>query len=305
MQKLFTGEKNLFRVPYGRVGKDFVFELAKLYHAFANGSALESIALKAASLMPVLLLQKPARRLKTSDLISCLERRLDCWKKGNLEELLWEGRTIQQHIPSTSISHQNNDCLAHTFSNLMFQGKVSAALRLLSEKNKGGVLHLDDSIGPTKVREVLVSKHPQGQQATPDVIIPSEPTDVHPVMFEPLDATMIKSAALQTSGAAGPSGLDAIGWRRLCTSYRSASTDLCQSLALSAKRICTSLIDPLSIAPLLACRLIALDKNPGVRPIGIGEIPRRIIAKAILHITKQDIQEAAGSLHMCWPDFRY
>ena len=74
------------------------------------------------------------------------------------------------------------------------------------------------------MREVLVSKHPQGQQASPDVIISSEPTDVHPVMFEPLDATMIKSAALQTSGAAGLSGLDAIGWRRLCTSYRSAST---------------------------------------------------------------------------------
>ena len=70
--------KNLFRVPYGRVGKDFVFELAKLYHTFANGSAFESIALKAASLMPVLLLQKPACRFKTSDLISCLERHLDC-----------------------------------------------------------------------------------------------------------------------------------------------------------------------------------------------------------------------------------
>ena len=40
-------------------------------------------------------------------------------------------------------------------------------------------------------------------------------------------------------------------------------------------------------------------QNPGVRPIGIREIPRRIIAKAILHITKQDIQEAAGSLQLC------
>ena len=46
----------------------------------------------------------------------------------------------------------------------------------------------------------------------------------------------------------------------------------------------------------MASRLIALDKNPGVRPIGIGDTARRIIAKAIC---RQDIQGAAGSLQLC------
>ena len=41
-------------------------------------------------------------------------------------------------------------------------------------------------------------------------------------------------------------------------------------------------------------RLIALDKNPGVRPIGIGEVSRRLIAKSILRVVKSDILEAAG-----------
>lgn len=49
----------------------------------------------------------------------------------------------------------------------------------------------------------------------------------------------------------------------------------------------------------MASRLIALDKNPGVRPIGIGDTARRIIAKAILNICRQDIQGAAGSLQLC------
>ena len=49
----------------------------------------------------------------------------------------------------------------------------------------------------------------------------------------------------------------------------------------------------------MACRLIPLNKCPGVRPIGVGEIPRRIIAKAILKIIGNDVEEAAGPLQLC------
>jgi len=52
-------------------------------------------------------------------------------------------------------------------------------------------------------------------------------------------------------------------------------------------------------SPFLACRLIALNKNPGVRPIGLCETTRRIVAKAILFITCGDIQDATGSLQLC------
>eukprot|EP00731_Ephydatia_muelleri_P001462 Em0001g1462a len=78
-----------------------------------------------------------------------------------------------------------------------------------------------------------------------------------------------------------------------------SSNELCHSLALLARRLCTTFVDTKGLAPLLACRLVALDKNPGVRPIGIGEAARRIIAKAILHVTREDIQQAAGSLQLC------
>ena len=58
-------------------------------------------------------------------------------------------------------------------------------------------------------------------------------------------------------------------------------------------------MDPQGLAPLLAFRLIALDKCPGVRPIGVGETVRRIISKAILSIIGPDIQEAAGAFRLC------
>ena len=185
----------------------------------------------------------------------------------------------------------------------MFQGKTNAALRLLTDQGRGGVLHLDDRLdtsnGQRRVKDVLLDKHLSGQPLHPDVVCSEDPYETHPVLFESLDADAIRSAALHTSGAAGPSGLDALAWKRLCTSFKAASYELCLSLALTAKRLSTELVDPASITPLMACRLIALDKNPGVRPIGIGDTARRIIAKSILNITRQDIQDAAGSLQLC------
>ena len=53
------------------------------------------------------------------------------------------------------------------------------------------------------------------------------------------------------------------------------------------------------LSALLACRLIALDKCPGVRPIGICETARRIISKAVPQVTRANLQEAAGSLQLC------
>lgn len=70
-------------------------------------------------------------------------------------------------------------------------------------------------------------------------------------------------------------------------------------MACVARRLCTTHVHPDGLRPFLACRLIALNKNPGVRPIGISEVPRRIIAKSVLHFLKQDIMEAAGPLQLC------
>ena len=70
-------------------------------------------------------------------------------------------------------------------------------------------------------------------------------------------------------------------------------------MAATAKRLCTCLVDPSSVSSLMACRLMALNKNPGVRPIGICETVRRIISNAILSVTKGDIQDAVGTTQLC------
>ena len=57
-------------------------------------------------------------------------------------------------------------------------------------------------------------------------------------------------------------------------------------------------MDPNDLSALVACRLIALNKCTGVRPIRIGEVVRRILGKVILSTIGKEIQDAAGALQV-------
>ncbi len=70
-------------------------------------------------------------------------------------------------------------------------------------------------------------------------------------------------------------------------------------MAAVGQRLCTYLVDPRGIESFITCRLIPLDKSPGVRQIGIGEVPCRLIAKSIQSVLNKDIIEASGSLQLC------
>ena len=62
----------------------------------------------------------------------------------------------------------------------------------------------------------------------------------------------------------------------------------------------TQYIDPATIEPFMASCLIPLDKGEGmVRPIGVGEVLRRVLAKCVMNVAKEDVAEASGSLQLC------
>ena len=288
-------KRNLFKVPSGKAGKGFVRELTRLLNAFAEVSALEVIALKAAFVMPALLLQKPHKRFKAKEHSSHLERRLGLWNNGSIDALLKEGRTIQKQF--RNINHKSSEDLPRAFAKLLMEGKVKKALNLLSDYSSGGPMCPNEEI-MTKLRE----KHPTRQPPKPSATLSLDhkaTTIHHPIIFEQIDAQLIHKTTLQMDGAAGPSGLDAGAWKRLCSSFGACSNDLCSAVAAVAKRLCTAYVDPTCISALVAGRLIALDKCPGIRPIGIGETLCRIIARAISYVLREDIKTAAGPLQLC------
>ena len=285
--------------------KAFVREVTRMFRAYANAFALESMALQAAMVMPALLLQKPHPKSKAADHTKHLELRLLRWNEVDLESLMDEGCTIQRQFDQRCNNYRRTaQQTAQIFARHMMEGRVRAALRLISEDNSNGLLHLDSCVNSDSsetVRDILYKKHPLRKPLKQSAIITSEvpPDEPHPILFDRLDGQLIHSTALRTDGAAGPSGLDASAWKRMCTSFKSASMELCDALASTAKWICTSYVDPSGLSAFVACRLIALDKCPGVRPINISEVARHIIGRAIANTITDNIQAAAGPLQVC------
>ena len=137
------------------------------------------------------------------------------------------------------------------------------------------MLHSDEKVGSKTVLEILKEKHPATAPLhVESIIMDTPPTPPHPIQFESLTRQVIRRAALNTHGSAGPSGVDADTWRRMCTAFSDVSDQLCEAIAACARQLAAMYVDPTSLEAYVACRLVPLDKQPGVRPIGIGEVLR-------------------------------
>jgi len=303
--------KTFFQVPSGSIGKRFVRELARLLQRFVDSEGVQRNSLLAFFVFPALLLQKISPDHRAKDHVATLERRLDMWDRGEVEELVDEGVELQRvwkrvfRVKGSKKQGVVDD--GRKFSSLMSAGKVHDALRYLSETATGsvsqGVLGLSDTIElkgkQVTVESVLQEKHPPAAGIVESALEPGEPGAVNSVRFEAITAKSIRNAVLETKGSAGPSGLDAHAWRRLCTSFKGGSTDMCSALAGLTRLISTKDLPADCLAPFTSCRLIALNKNPGVRPIGVCEVVRRVTVKAALKVCQADIQKACGFMQTC------
>ena len=65
------------------------------------------------------------------------------------------------------------------------------------------------------------------------------------------------------------------------------------------KKICSEKIEDESLEAFTACRLVPLDKQPGLRPIGVGEVLRRICGKVVMYSLREDIIKSCSNIQMC------
>lgn len=298
-EKIVFWKKNLFILPTGNAGKNYIKEVTKLLNAWTQDSPLRQVSLKAIHTMPALLLQKPSKTSKSKDHLKALERRLELWNKGEINLLLLEAETIQQRLKNNN-SPKNIADISKKFAKLMGKGNINGALKLLTNNMENGVLPLDD-----KTLNALKQKHPKSQPAYEETLINGDPPVIHPIIFEDINEELVRKAAIRTKGGSGPSGLDADGWRRIITSnaFGTCASDLRKAIADFIKYICVNEIEcqnnKTTLESFIASRLVPLDKNPGLRPIGVGEVLRRIAGKVVMSVLKDDVTIAVGNLQLC------
>ena len=305
-------KKNFFHIPNNTAGKAFVTELTHLLQGFVDSRGTDAIALYRFMILPSLMLQMPTNKCSYKDANQYLRRRLDLWANEDLGALMDEGLAIQDRYRTKASGGRlrGDDDIAHRFGNCMSTGRVHQAIRMVSEHSKNGpqsrsgVLRLDDVVtvkdGATvSVRELLVEKHPKGQPAHASVLLNGNCPQANKIRFEAITPDLVRKVSRQCQGSAGPSGVDSDTWRRLCSSFKGASSSFCQAVASFARLIATESLSAGALSAFLSCRLIALDKRPGVRPIGVCEVLRRLVAKVVLKVVGDDVEKACGFLQKC------
>ena len=223
---------------------------------------------------------------------------LQWWKDGRIDNLLAEAEEIQKRLRTGRQKKNEKENVNRGFARLMAEGNVKQALKLVDADNEiTGVHAINDH-----VRNVLLDKHPVGEDINPEAVIQGEAPIVQPVIFEEISANAIQSAAKNVHGSGGPTNVDADLWRHvLCSKkFGKLSDDFAAEIAVATRRLCVDVIPHSYVNLLLDGRLVPLMKeDDGVRPIGIGECLRRIMGRSVAKLTGSDVQLAGGTLQTC------
>ena len=105
--------------------------------------------------LPTLNLQKSSATCKSKEHSAAIELRLNVWRQGDLDLLLKEVRFIQGRFVNLKKARTVED-ISKVFAKLAFQGKLSAAIKLLDSESSTGLLNLTP-----EVLEGLKGKHPE------------------------------------------------------------------------------------------------------------------------------------------------
>jgi hypothetical protein len=149
-----------------------------------------------------------------SDVKKLIWGRLDAWEAGKFCALV---KGVEEEAAGRGYSMSSREfeveSAGRRYNSMILSGKLRAAVRMVTDRDPGGLFKPDDKCSKTgrPVIDVLREKHPEAR-------VPSEEDfDVHPGGQERLESPPVycyeenvAKAATRLSGGAGPCGVEGI-----------------------------------------------------------------------------------------------
>ena len=297
--RIFSLKLSQYDAPKGTVGRRFVEVLSQEIQGMMDRKWNSERML----VFTAVILQQQADIRRSKDIRELVSKRLDLWERGYKVALV-DDLEARNRGHSGTKSKRDNEARAKIFDSILKSGRLRQAVRNLTNREGGGVVQPDDLCSKARipVLEVLKDKHPGMRQ--PDLEDPDnrtfQPFDNLPTLLPlVISADHVATAAAKLGGSGGPSQADSIAVTRWLLGFGAESEKLRTVLAKLCEWLANEHPPWAAYRALMACRLVALDKLPGTRPVGIGEILRRLMAKIVIAHVGDQATLACGNLQLC------
>ena len=231
-------------------------------------------------------------------------QRMNVWEEGRFVGLV-KGVEEEAMICGFGTGRSGEfavESAARRYNSMVLSGKVRAAVRMVTERDPGGLFRPSDLCSKTGrlVMDVLRDKHPTA------VVPPPEDFDTHPDPPDLWDTPQlhcyeeqVAKAVARLSGGAGPCGVDGIMLRSWMLRHGAHSERLRVELAKWVGWLSNGSPPYAAYRALNTVRELAADKRPGVRPRGCGETWMRLIANCNLMQSREMATAACGNTQLC------
>ena len=249
----------------------------------------------------ILILQKQQHTRGRSTIHTLIKSRLDDWDLGHFHVLVTSAVSDMTAQLKSKHGVSTPEERLETFQHLSVKGEKQKAIRFLSEREEATCIldpeQFDENSGQT-IFELLDEKHPKPDTTLSPLDLPVHPTvPVGPkLLVTPGTVADVAQQLKGTTGLGGTDGPTLKGWF-LC--HKGVSKTLCKAVARLTKWLSNDIRPWEAIRALMSNRLIALDKKPGVRPIGIGQIWQRLMAKTMVPIAGPIATDTCGTDQLC------
>ena len=118
-----------------------------------------------------------------------------------------ENKEIQKRLRKTL--DRREESRDRAFLRNMLLGKIGPAAKFINNEDAvKGVHTLTEEI-----KTILLSKHPEAKNVHPSALLPAQNEEPDHVIYEEIDAELVRKIANKMKGSGGPTQIDADTWK--------------------------------------------------------------------------------------------